>query len=43
MDSRLIFLPRFVERWRDGHQKARGELEFSVTASEMEGLVNLPS
>ena len=36
MDSRLIFLPRFVERWRDGDQNARGRLEMSVDVTELE-------
>ena len=37
MDSRLIFLPQLVERWRDGNQNARGLLEMSVEVTEMEG------
>ena len=36
MDSRLIFLPQFVERWRDGHQNARGRLEMSVEVTKLE-------
>jgi len=36
MYSRLIFLPRFVERWRDGDQNARGRLEMSVDVTELE-------
>ena len=43
MDSRLIFLPQLVERWRDGNQNARGRVEMSVEATEMEGLENPPS
>ena len=36
MYSRLIFLPQFVERWRDGDQNARGRLEMSVDVTELE-------
>ena len=36
MDSRLIFLPQFVERWRDGNQNARGRLEMSVEVTKLE-------
>ena len=36
MDSGLIFPPQSVERWRDGHQNARGRLEMSVEVIELE-------
>ena len=37
MDSRLIFLPQLVDRWRDGDQKVSGRVEMFVEVTEMEG------
>ncbi len=43
MDSRLTFLRRLVERWRDGIRIAIRQLETSVGQTETAGLENPPA